>query len=420
MYKRKFEKIANGMKICTKCKEVKTLDEFCRESKCKDGRSSRCRKCQSEAHKIYYAKKKLSSENNVVKIIQTLPEGKKKCTICEEIKDLNEFYTVKSSGTKISYCNKCNCKRRNESKNKSEKNFLSHLWHTVQNRCKDKDKKTDLSREFLQDLYDSQEGRCWYSNIEMTMKTFSNWKCSVERLDPSGWYTRDNVKLIVSELNVPAQWTKESLKDFILEEEVVDDVPIDEILDHQTKKRKLPEEFKKRAVICDGSTRQQYCCTRCHEWKEFSDMEHCHGHALPRCRKCKNIITNVEGQLIKLMGNAKKDRNKCGKARGEDPFEFNITLEHLKDIYRGQNGRCYYSGKVMEYGNDARKLRKMSIERLNVRQGYVIGNVALICMGFNSFDQTNRVIPGEVVDGSSGMTKEKFQILKDSVIQMYK
>ena len=44
------------MKKCTKCKIEKELDEFCKDSKSKDGRQSQCKFCKSEQIKDYYKK----------------------------------------------------------------------------------------------------------------------------------------------------------------------------------------------------------------------------------------------------------------------------------------------------------------------------------------------------------------------------
>lgn len=53
------------MKICTKCKISKGLEEFCRDKNTKDGRAYTCKSCRSTYRKVYNnkAKTKISAYN---------------------------------------------------------------------------------------------------------------------------------------------------------------------------------------------------------------------------------------------------------------------------------------------------------------------------------------------------------------------
>jgi DNA-directed RNA polymerase subunit RPC12/RpoP len=46
------------MKICIECKEKYTLEEFHRNRKLKDGRSTRCKYCVNEMHRMRYGDSK--------------------------------------------------------------------------------------------------------------------------------------------------------------------------------------------------------------------------------------------------------------------------------------------------------------------------------------------------------------------------
>jgi hypothetical protein len=47
-----------GLKQCSKCKEIKTLHDFHRKKKSRDGRYSYCKACASKMWKAHYMKKK--------------------------------------------------------------------------------------------------------------------------------------------------------------------------------------------------------------------------------------------------------------------------------------------------------------------------------------------------------------------------
>eukprot|EP01083_Nonionella_stella_P078754 215707_1 len=65
----------------------------------------------------------------------------------------------------------------------------------------------DIDHEFLRELYSLQRGKCVYSGIDMSLIVHSHWKMSLERLNPDIGYRKDNVALIVFELNTAAQMT---------------------------------------------------------------------------------------------------------------------------------------------------------------------------------------------------------------------
>ena len=46
------------MKICTKCKEAKSLDRFRKQSSTKDGLKYHCKECDNQTAKSYYNKNK--------------------------------------------------------------------------------------------------------------------------------------------------------------------------------------------------------------------------------------------------------------------------------------------------------------------------------------------------------------------------
>jgi len=54
---------------------------------------------------------------------------------------------------------------------------------------------------------------------------------------------------------------------------------------------------------------------------------------------------------------------------------------------------------------------RCSLERLDVKRGYVPGNVALVCFEANPMDQTNRGKGSSGKEGSAGWTRDKINFV---------
>lgn len=106
------------------------------------------------------------------------------------------------------------------------------------------------------------------------------------------------------------------------------------------------------------------------------------------CRKCKNeqaIKTKQEysGEyalykilLVRYLGAKERSKKKN--------LPFNITKEYLKELWDKQKGKCAISGLDMtfEQGN-GRISTNLSIDQINPKEGYTIGNIQLVCMAIN-------------------------------------
>src|SRR5579862_5228271 len=67
--------------------------------------------------------------------------------------------------------------------------------------------KFNITKETLVTIWNKQNGKCYYSGIDMVLKPCSDWMCSIERLDDNKGYTLDNIALICFEFNNQNKWT---------------------------------------------------------------------------------------------------------------------------------------------------------------------------------------------------------------------
>lgn len=135
---------------------------------------------------------------------------------------------------------------------------------------------------------------------------------------------------------------------------------------------------------------------RCHICNEYLPVDNFgHSDHYPyrdnhdgRCRKCKTKQANdrkknltEEQGLLKMLQTrflAARDRSR----RQNLPFD--ITKEYLKELWDKQDGKCAISGIKMSFEQcKGRTPTNVSIDQINHKNGYIMGNVQLVCMAVN-------------------------------------
>ena len=90
--------------------------------------------------------------------------------------------------------------------------YWSQKFNTIQSNCKTRGLEYDISRAYLQELYNEQNGKCGLTGRDMVMTrkdTRSEERintCSVDRIDNSKGYIKGNIRLITLQAN-SAKWT---------------------------------------------------------------------------------------------------------------------------------------------------------------------------------------------------------------------
>jgi hypothetical protein len=103
------------------------------------------------------------------------------------------------------------------------------------------------------------------------------------------------------------------------------------------------------------------------------------------CRRKENQYTDKNKRKIGSMNYHlnhpfKVLCNRCKSTHNKKGFieDFNISEEYLKELYELQNGKCFWSSINMDFNTvGLNKLNTISVDRINTKIGYIIGNVIL-------------------------------------------
>lgn len=255
-------RIIDGKKECSRCKEVKPVDQFFKSGSTKCGLESWCKDCKYKHNRGYKGGKSrkpikdgkkhcskcdkwltldLFSKNKGTATgydyyckfcngtkrpnqngKQPLPvvDGRKQCTTCGEWKSLERFEKSKACHLgRTGRCNKCAVKDTNKWFSANIDNYLKRLVnshnqnrkHRSKHRCKSGVRTKDfwgtscVTYEFIREMWNEQGGRCAVTGIEMTHvmgegRTQTN--VSIDRIDSSIGYEVGNVQLVCKAVNV--------------------------------------------------------------------------------------------------------------------------------------------------------------------------------------------------------------------------
>jgi len=353
----------------------------------------------------------------------------RQCKTCNSIKPLSEFYI--NHIIYISHlCKDCD-KKKDYDYGRTFDGFFTNLLSGMKKSAATRSKSGKNSAgictiefSYLIKLYQQQNGRCFYSGIEMTLKPHTSFKVSPERLNNNIGYIPGNVVLICREFNIPhIGWSREKIlkiPDLINQEVNLDDLEdqIDEAKNRPPSnvKGNYKKITEKRIIDENGIERIE--CRFCFQMKIINHFTKVIKRGCKACQALNDEAYNatLRGFLTRLLYDAKQHAKlrKNKKSRTDNSGDFNLILDDLFDMILEQNGRCYYSSIPLIYKRNTDW--KCSIERIDNTKGYVKDNVKLICVEFNVPDNT--INAKSEVTSSSQWSKEKFQILFSHIMDV--
>jgi hypothetical protein len=221
------------MKTCNTCKVDKEDWAFSKNKK-------HCKECAAISFKKWSEKKKLEPK-------PPLPDSKK-CSVCNVIFPIVEFYIRSDRNKPIARCRKCNQKVSTDSWNKLTETERKHRfsenkkWRDSQIKngnlkvtftdklcrykgiSKKKNLPFDLTTDYLIELFESQDKKCYYTGKELTLHSTRgdghqifklgkyHYQASLDRLIPERGYIKGNV--------VWCGWLVNTCKNLLTEQEL--------------------------------------------------------------------------------------------------------------------------------------------------------------------------------------------------------
>jgi|SRR5579862_7627260 len=193
----------------------------------------------------------------------------KTCNRCGLVKPLDEFSKNKR-GIYYYICLECDRIKHWEYNNTFD-GFLGKLVRSARSSAKTKLEKgrkdagiCTITKEDLIPIWKRQNGKCYYSGIDMNFKMCSDWQCSLERLDDNKGYVIDNVVLVCLEFNGCAKWTAEKIQEMLLlVHEQHDDVLLLQEIDNELNKVVMSR-IPQRTLTNDFG---HYNCKKCNTFK---------------------------------------------------------------------------------------------------------------------------------------------------------
>lgn len=138
------------------------------------------------------------------------------CSRCSKTYPFDQFPKMYKSKAEIeanpksqyyrrNYCMDCYRKQYN-GYNRRPSNRLRHMIFDSRKKASRKGWQFDLDIEFLLELFEKQSGKCGVTGYDMHLHssedpTHKRYVASLDRIDSSGGYTRDNVQFVCAQAN---------------------------------------------------------------------------------------------------------------------------------------------------------------------------------------------------------------------------
>lgn len=198
------------IKKCSKCKKLLPIKHFYHVNRTKDGYDTQCRKCRLDCKNTQLQRPLVSDEKyqSLIDLVKKreenekiLKDGFKICNLCNRKLLFSEFAkNIRRAGGFNDECRDCVSKRG--AARYEERGFSApERINTIRNGAKKIKLPYDIDQKFLEEKFTEQCGLCFYSKLLMTKTVGKSNTASVDRIQASKGYTRDNVVLCCDSVN---------------------------------------------------------------------------------------------------------------------------------------------------------------------------------------------------------------------------
>ena len=342
------------------------------------------------------------------------------CTKCTVDKDLNVDFNrnIKKDSGRAYTCKERHNQQKHEYKSTSD-GCIKVLVDNCKTHAKSRGEKgrvgaseCTLTEDQVKEMFKKQKGLCYYYKSPLVFTRCGD-KMSIERLDNTKGYTRENCVLVCQLANSSAQTTLKNIKDAMDFVELTEEEKINNL-----KKYDLTKPPRKKYVKIEEKTNVEgiktYNCTYCGERKTIDQFRKVINHG------CKNCVNNVEHvkpyNTMVRMCNGAKFSSKKRAAKGRLNMVYEITADDLNDIFKKQYGLCAISHMPLEFHNG-----NISIDRIDPSIGYTKFNTQLVRSQYNTADHSAVLIKRKGESGvfDCGWTRKKFLIKIEGLKNYY-
>ena len=151
--------------------------------------------------------RKLNLNSRYRQSIDIISEHEARCKKCREVKSINEFQFNRRNSIKeyrLAYCNSCRKKQSYLNLNKDLQSLLKNKLNRIKRFQLKNNINYNLDLEYILDLYNKQNGNCFYSIIPMQIVVgngFQQNTISFDKVIPEKGYIKGNIVLCTTRFN---------------------------------------------------------------------------------------------------------------------------------------------------------------------------------------------------------------------------
>ena len=127
------------------------------------------------------------------------------------------------------------------------------------------------------------------------------------------------------------------------------------------------------------------CSGPCGKTKSIDEFYRDHGSADYHgyhCKTCNNYLVRLHTQRNPFQTMVWASRSSDKRAGRDLTGTDYITIDHISEIHKAQDGQCLYCGVLMLHGEGVNRKTNpdgMTVERIDEQLPHVIGNCCLVC-----------------------------------------